>query len=155
MKTIKIYFQNWNKASNEGYVWVSFYINREKINFSTKVRCCEKDFDKKYFRIKASDKLYSDKNIIIDNILARINSVFVKYRLRNKTLTRESFLRAYNSPDDYPNFFEFIKDWQKKYSYLQRYIYIKEELFLKNITGHWNSFYSCVFPPYISEMPKI
>jgi site-specific recombinase XerD len=116
MKTIKIYFQNWNKASNEGYVWVSFYINREKINFSTKVRCCEKDFDKKYFRIKASDKLYSDKNIIIDNILARINSVFVKYRLRNKTLTRESFLRAYNRPDDYPNFFEFVKDWQKKYS---------------------------------------
>lgn len=116
MKTIKIYFQNWNKDSNEGYVWVCFYIRREKVNFSTKIKCLEKDFDKKHFRIKTSDKLFSDKNIIIDNILARINSVFVKYRLRNKTLTRETFLRAYNRPDDYPTFFEFVKDWQKKYS---------------------------------------
>jgi site-specific recombinase XerD len=116
MKTIKIYFQKWNKASGEGYVWVCFYINREKINFSTKVRCSEKDFDKKHFRIRLSDKNASDKNLIIDNILARINSVFVKYRLRNKSLTRESFLRAYNRPDDYPSFFEFVKDWQKKYS---------------------------------------
>jgi hypothetical protein len=57
MKKIKIYFQNWNKDSNEGYVWVCFYIRREKVKFSTKVKCLEKDFDKKYFRIKPSDKL--------------------------------------------------------------------------------------------------
>jgi hypothetical protein len=42
MKTIKIYYQNWDKASDEGYIWISLYVDRKKINFSTKVGCIEK-----------------------------------------------------------------------------------------------------------------
>ncbi len=59
--------------------------------------------------VKGSDPEYVDKNRIIENIRARINNVFVKYRLRDKTLTRDAFLRAYNRPSDYSTFFEFIK----------------------------------------------
>jgi site-specific recombinase XerD len=79
------------------------------VHFSSKVRCEKKNWDKRKMIVKGSDTSYIDKNRVIENIRARINDVFVKYRLRNKTLTRDSFLRAYNRPSDYSTFFEFIK----------------------------------------------
>ncbi len=113
MITVKTYFRKYND-SEEGYVWVSFYICREKVHFSTKVSCLEKNFDNKTCRIKNGDKNHKDKNLIIDSVLSRINNVVVKYRLRQKKLTKDSFIRAYNRPDDYPTFFAFIKDYQRK-----------------------------------------
>lgn len=137
MKTIRVYFQSWKQEAEEGYIWISFYIKGEKVNFSTKVKCKEKDFDKRTCRIKTADKLSSDKNIIIDNILARINSVFVKYRLRNKTLTKDSFFRAYNRPDDYDTFFAFIKDYEKKFSFKNELSTIKvHNSVLKKVEEH-------------------
>jgi site-specific recombinase XerD len=118
MVPIKIYFRESMKSTNEGFVWISFYLNSKKVNFSTKIRCFEKDFDKKHFRIKNNVSNVYDKNLIIERILARINNVFVKYRLRNKKLTRDAFLRAYNRPDDYPTFYDYVKDFQKKNSSL-------------------------------------
>lgn len=108
MVNLKIYLREY-QTSTEGVVWFSFYIRRQKIHFSTKVHCTKKNWDSKKMCIKTSDPDYDDKNRIIENIRARINDVFVKYRLKNKTLTRESFLRAYNRPSDYNTFFDFIK----------------------------------------------
>jgi len=119
MVPIKVYFRQSSKEqTNEGFVWVCFYVNREKVNFSTRVRCIEKEFDQKHFRIRGSAPNASDKNLIIEKILARINDVLVKYRLRDKKITRTGFLRTYNRPDDYPTFFDFIKDYQVKFSAL-------------------------------------
>jgi integrase len=114
--SIKIYYRESTEATKEGHIWISFYINREKINFSTKVKCYEKDFNNKIGRVKNCDKYAYDKNLIIENILGRINDVLVKYRLRNRTITREGFIRAYNRPDDYDTFFDFAKEYQKKFS---------------------------------------
>jgi site-specific recombinase XerD len=120
MIPIKIYLRSWTNET-DGYVWVSFYVNREKIHFSTKVRCLSRDFSEKNFHIKSSDPNAYDKNLIIDKILARITDVLVKYRLRNKKITREGFFRSYNRPDDYATFFDFVKDYQKKISLVNEY----------------------------------
>ena len=121
MISIKIYYRESTPATKEGYIWISFYANRERINFSTKVKCFEKDFNNNTSRIKSSDKNASDKNLIVEKILSRINDVLVKYRLRNKTITRSGFLRSYNRPDDYDTFFDFAKEYQKKYSGINEY----------------------------------
>ena len=113
MITIKIYHRQYSDNA-PGTIWISFYVNREKVNFSTSVSCDKKFFNETKQRITAGDKDFKDKNLIIDSIQARVTDVFVKYRLRNKTLTRESFLRAYNRPDDYDTFFDFVKDYQKR-----------------------------------------
>ena len=118
MISIKTYYRESTKATQEGYVWVSFYVNREKVHFSTKIKCFEKDFNSKTFRIMRSAKNASDKNLIIDKILGRVNDVLVKFRLKNKKITRAGFLRAYNRPDDYDTFFAFVKDYQKKITML-------------------------------------
>jgi len=108
MVKLSIYLREY-KTTTEGIVWFSFYVNSQRVHFSSKVRCEKKDWDKRKMVVKSSDPDYSDKNQIIENIRARINNVFVKYRLRDKILTRDAFLRAYNRPSDYATFFEFIK----------------------------------------------
>ena len=114
MITIKKYLRCDNKEKKSGYVWISFYVKREKVNFSTKINCEQRDWNEKNCSIKASDVNASDKNLIIDKILSRINDVIVKYRLRNKDLTRSGFMRMYNRPDDFENFFKFCDDFRKK-----------------------------------------
>lgn len=116
MVTIKIYLRKHNTASTTGVVWVSFYLNREKVNFSTKVSVDEKNWNDKKKCVGSGDKLYSDKNLIIENVFSRINNVLVKYRLKDRKLTRSSFLKAYHRPSDYDTLYDFIKDYQKKIS---------------------------------------
>lgn len=116
MITVKLYLRCDNKEKKSGYVWVSFYVNREKVNFSTKILCEVKNWNEKSQQVRVSDKDASDKNLILGNILSRINSVFVKYRLKNKVLTRAGFLKSYNRPDDFENFYTFYEDQRKKAS---------------------------------------
>lgn len=115
MINIKTYLRKYANESS-GIVWVSFYINREKVNFSTKVAVDCKNWSEKNACVKPGDKNASDKNLIIENIHARINNVLVKYRLKDKKLTRDAFLRAYHRPTDFNSFFEYVTAQQKKLS---------------------------------------
>ena len=100
-----------------GIVWISFYVQRQKVNFSTKVAVSLKNWNDKRGIVTPGDKQAADKNLIIETILARINNVFVKYRLRDKKLSRDLFLREYTRPSDYPTFFDFVREHMKKISH--------------------------------------
>lgn len=113
MSTIKTYLRIHSKSQKAGIIWVSFYIGSEKVNFSTKISCEKSAWSEKKCVVLASDKNAADKNLIIENIHARINSVFVKYRLRDRKLTRDGFLRNYNRPDDFETFFDFVDGFRK------------------------------------------
>jgi len=111
---MKIRLEHRKGKNGSGTISAKFYILREKTNVHTSVDCDVKDWDPIAGRVKISDKFYSDKNLIIDHVLARINNVFVKYRLRNRTLTRSLFYKSYNKPDDFDNFYIFFEDQIKK-----------------------------------------
>lgn len=156
MATIKIYLRKYNNTSNNCIVWVSFYVNREKVNFSTKVSVDEKNWNDKRKCVCSADKQANDKNLIIENILARINNVFVKYRLKDRALTRMSFLRAYHRPSDYGTFFEFVTDYQKRISVkmemttltthlsvINKLKEYNENLIFDDITKEWLDDYFC------------
>jgi len=116
MITIKLYQRLNAIDKSKGFIYVSFYTNREKIHFSTKVECAAKHWNAEKMRITAGDKNYSDKNLVLEKTLSRINEVVVKYRLRNKVLTRVGFHKSYNRPDDFENFFAFCDDYKKQVS---------------------------------------
>ncbi|WP_373720159.1 site-specific integrase [Bacteroides heparinolyticus] len=116
MITVKTYIRKHTPQMTSGIIWVSFYINREKINFSTRVSVEEKNWNAKKQTVNSGDKLAADKNLIIDNILARINNVLVKYRLKDKRLTKDAFLRAYHRPSDYNTFFEYVEVQERKFA---------------------------------------
>lgn len=109
MITLKIYLRSYKPESIDGIVWISFYLDRKKVNFSTDVKTLKKNWNEAKCCITSGDKEFRDKNLIIETICSRINNVFVKYRLKDRKLTREAFKRAYNRPDDFDTFFDFIK----------------------------------------------
>lgn len=109
----KLYLRT-GKNESTGMIYVLFYINREKVHFSTKVECCEKNWSDKNMRVKASDPAATDKNIILGNIRSRISNVDVKFRLKDRKLTKDIFLRNYNRPDDFDTFHQFCDDYQKQ-----------------------------------------
>ena len=115
MVTIKLYLRKYADDST-GIVWISFYVNREKVNFSTKISVETKNWNERKMMVGGGDKMASDKNLILENILSRVNNVFVKYRLKDKKMTRDMFLRAYNRPTDYDTFFDFVVTYQRKYA---------------------------------------
>lgn len=116
MINVKIYLRKYQKDSQSGILWVSFYIAREKVNFSTKVEVDAKNWNEKKNAITSGDKNAKDKNLVIEHILSRINDVFVKYRLRDKEITRNLFLRAYHRPTDYNTFYDYVTAAMKKTS---------------------------------------
>ena len=115
MINVRTYLRKYAQETS-GVVWVSFYINREKVNFSTKVSVDCKNWNEKNACVKPGDKNAADKNLIIENIHSRINNVLVKYRLKDKKLTRDAFLRAYHRPNDYSCFFDYVTAQQKRLS---------------------------------------
>lgn len=116
MAKIHLYFRNHKTDSKDGFIWIRFYLNSEKVNFTTKVECNIKNWNEITNRVSTADSFASDKNLILDKYLARINDVFVKYRLKNRVLTKEGFNRAFSRPDDHDNFFSFAKEYQKKFA---------------------------------------
>lgn len=114
MSTIKTYLRIHSKDQKNGVVWVCFYVNRDKINFTTKISVKKSDWNEKKSLVGSGDKDASDKNLIIENIHSRINAVFVKYRLRNRVLTKDAFIRAYNRPDDFETFYAFVDQYKKR-----------------------------------------
>ena len=97
----------------EAPVYVSFYIAREKIEISCKLSVSLKAWDKDVGKVTTRDKFHADRNMMIDNIKKRVNDIFVRYRLANKTLTREVFLNEYHNPTVFNTFFEYVAWYQK------------------------------------------
>ena len=75
MIEVKTYLRKHNPNATNGVVWISFYLNRQKVNFSTKVAVEEKHWNDRKKMVTSGDKHAADKNLIIENILARINNV--------------------------------------------------------------------------------
>ncbi len=125
MATVKFIYREY--SGNSGYVWVSFYVSREKVHFSTKVEVKGAAWSDKSQAVTSKDPYYKDKNLIIESIRSRINNVLVKYRLRDRKLTRETFLRAYRRPSDFETFVEFARYHQNKISARQAESTIRTE----------------------------
>lgn len=95
-------------------IYVSFYIKKDKVFFSTGVECPAAHYEPITGRVRATDKHYKDKNLILANIEARICDVFVKFKLRDRTLTKDAFLKEYNRPSDYNDFFAYVENYIKR-----------------------------------------
>ena len=112
MSTYRVYQK---KANKKGIapIYISFYINREKIDVPTKLSVASKDFDQKRGLIKHSFEFSEDYNLIIKDIKTTINDIFVKYRLKDKRLTPELFRMEFRNPKGGKDFCAFCERSQK------------------------------------------
>jgi site-specific recombinase XerD len=112
MATYKTYLKKADRKG-ESSVYVSFYVRREKIEVPVKTKVNVKCFDGEKGVVKNSDPFSADKNLIIKNTIASVNNVFVKYRLRERELTKSLFWREYRTQRTGKDFWSFCKGYQK------------------------------------------
>lgn len=112
MATYRVY-QKTENSKGEAPIYISFYLNRKKLEVGTKISIPLKHFDKVKGIVKSSYEFANDKNLIICDIKARINDILVRYRLGKKELTKELFFKEYRNPGQTQDFFAFCKEYQK------------------------------------------
>ena len=114
MAVIRAYIEdNYVNKKGEAPVYVSFYIAREKIVIPCRLSISANAWDKEFGKVTTRDKFHADRNLMINNIKKRVNDILVKYRLTNKTLTKEIFLNEYHNPTVFNTFFDFVEWFQK------------------------------------------
>jgi site-specific recombinase XerD len=98
------------KKNGELSVYILVHVAYKSIKFSTGVSCKELDFDTKTCRISGNSKKVKDDNLIIESCLARMNEIFVRYRLQNIPLTAELLRNEWKNPTRRINFHAFLKE---------------------------------------------
>lgn len=96
-------------------VYVSFYVERKKIAIPTNLSIPVENFDNVTGKVLTREKNHKDYNLCIEKIRARVNDIMVRYRLLKKTLTKETFMKEYNRPDDFRTFYDYVKDYMHRH----------------------------------------
>lgn len=96
-------------------VYVSFYVERKKIAIPTNLSILVENFDNVTGKVLTREKNHKDYNLCIEKIRARVNDIMVRYRLLKKTLTKETFMKEYNRPDDFRTFYDYVKDYMHRH----------------------------------------
>ncbi|WP_289006176.1 site-specific integrase [uncultured Parabacteroides sp.] len=112
MATYRVY-QKKENSKGDAPIYISFYLNREKIEVGTKISIPPKHFDPVKGIVRSSFEYAKDKNLIISDIKAMINDILVRYRLAKKELTRDLFIKEFRNPEQSQDFFAFCKEYQK------------------------------------------
>lgn len=98
------------KKTGEVSVYILVHIDYKSVKFSTGVSCLESDFDLKTCRVRGNTKTVKDNNLIIDSCLARLNDVFVRYRLQNIELSAELLKNEWKNPTRRIDFHAFFTE---------------------------------------------
>ncbi|MDR2385089.1 MAG: hypothetical protein LBD80_05430 [Tannerella sp.] len=112
MASYSVYLKKENKKGLSP-LYVGFYINREKIEVPVRISIAPDAFDKSKGVIKSSCEYAKDYNLIISDIKASINDIFVRYRLRKNELTPTLFWKEYRAKGEYKTFFDFCQAYQR------------------------------------------
>lgn len=95
-------------------LYCTLYIGRQRVRIPVGVKVKPTNWDSETERVKGNSKDARDANLIINNVKSRVNDIFVNYRLNNRKLTKEIFIREYGSNCDYADFWEFMEKELKK-----------------------------------------
>lgn len=95
-------------------LYATLYIGRQRIRIPVGVSVKTQQWDQEHERVKGVSKDAKDANLIINNVKSRINEIFVNFRLNNRRITKEIFLKEYGSNSSYIDFWAFMEDQLKK-----------------------------------------
>lgn len=115
MSTPKIFINDkYKKKDGKSAVYILVHIGGKSLKFATGVSCDAERFDYSKNKIRGNSKEVRDDNLIIQNSIARINDIFVRYRLQMEVLTPEVLKKEYKRPTRKVSFYtwmdETIKD---------------------------------------------
>jgi len=109
MPKVKVYIRDkYVKKDGTCAVYCMFYIARERIIIPTGVSVSAEDWDDAKGRVKGSSLVAKDANLIIQNVRAKINDIFVRFRLEDRIQTKANFMKELNDGGSYIDFWDFM-----------------------------------------------
>ncbi|MGM0530437.1 MAG: phage integrase SAM-like domain-containing protein [Bacteroidota bacterium] len=110
MASVSVWLNDkYKKQDGTCAVYVVTHVHRQKVKFNTGISVRPELWNDEKKRVKGSSKKAKDDNLVIDNCRARVNNVFVRYRLQNKELTPELLREEYKTPTSYIDFYDFYE----------------------------------------------
>jgi len=108
MNRITLYVNPKQKRADKTYtVYVATVINSQPVRFNTGVHAAADSIDSLRGIIRGTTKDVKDKNLIVSNCKARINDIFVRYRLRFSELSPELLRKEYSNYTSNFYFFDY------------------------------------------------
>jgi len=84
------------KQNGEASIFAVLYVKKVKVKFNTGVTIAPEFWDQDAGRVRKSCPDHDDKNLMISATIARINQVFVRYKLQFKDLTANLLRKEFN-----------------------------------------------------------
>jgi len=111
MSSPKVYInEKYRKKNGTSAIYIMVHHAGQTLKFSTGVSCDPDNFNYKTHRIKGNSKKVKDENLTIGRGLARINDIFVRYRLQGETLNAETLKREWKNPARRVNFYAWMDE---------------------------------------------
>jgi len=98
------------KNNGEGTLYVSTKVKGKKVKFNTGVSVRPEDFDHEKQRVKSSHPEEEDLNLIVTATKARINDIYVRYRLQFEELTPEILVKEFKNAASRIDFHAFLQE---------------------------------------------
>lgn len=102
------------RKNGECAVYILVHLGYKSLKFNTGVSSHPNDWDLKKLRIKGNSKEVNDDNLVIDECLARMNDIFVRYRLQHAHLTPELLKNEWKNPARRIDFYSFFEEALKE-----------------------------------------
>lgn len=111
MPSVKIHIDK-KKPKKDGTcaIYLVVNINYQSLKFATGVSCTVEDWDNDNKRVSGKSKQVKDDNLIIEKCLARMNDIFVRYRLQGADLTADNLRNEWKNPARRVDFFKFFEE---------------------------------------------
>jgi integrase/recombinase XerD len=91
-------------------VYIMVHIEYKSMKFNTGVSCNAANWDEKTLRIKGNSKDTKDDNLVIEQCMARLNDIAVRYRLQNIHLSAELLKNEWKNPARRIDFYKFFDE---------------------------------------------
>ena len=91
-------------------VYIMVHVEYKTLKFNTGVSCLAASWDPKTLRIKGNTKEIKDDNLVIEQALARLNDIAVRYRLQNIHLSAELLKNEWKNPARRIDFYKFFDE---------------------------------------------
>jgi site-specific recombinase XerD len=111
MNTVKPWLNtSFVKKNGTSAVYLVAYIGVKSVKFNVYVYCHADNWDAKNLRISGNSKAVADDNLIIERCLARMNEIFIRYRLQSVTITPELLKNEWANPSRRVDFYAFVEE---------------------------------------------
>jgi integrase/recombinase XerD len=98
------------RKNGEAAIYLVVHLNYKSMKFNTGVTCLPSNWDYNKGKIKGNGSAIKDKNLIINECIARMNEIFVRCRLQNITINPELLKNEWKNPSRRIDFFAFFKE---------------------------------------------